>query len=189
MKGISYTNKVSIALSSAMRALSAIQTEQEKNIYCCKNVVIEANSANFVEGRTQSSVVAEGILVPSEQLAGGLVIPSSVVCVNNKFVNVYIRNMTNTVKRIPKHQNIACILNDKIIDPTDLDMNDTTERTNVTDSNAKRTNTNIDMTDTDLDENQQHEVNMLCKEYADIFAVNSRFRYGERCETAHKINK
>jgi transposase InsO family protein len=132
-----------------------------------------------------------GILEPVDLLPGGVVMPVSVVRLQeNQTVYVRLMNLSSHNVRIPKRQRIATLSCAKLLDDRPgikvSQHQVVVEKSKGDEDTVERAAVNVDLSQTDLDEMQKAEVAQLMERCNGVFAADS-IELGNAVGVKHRI--
>lgn len=145
--------------------------EKEIWIYSCRQVILKPNSSQVIAGRMGCQKgYSQGMVEACETLPGGVIIPAIAVEADEKqHVQVCLTNISNRTTTIPRGQKIAYMTDTTIIDPKKTSNGIGGSRASTPHEEVKKVQ--VDLTSTDLDDQQKQEVQNLCSKYSVVLEI------------------
>ena len=173
-------DSLSKPIKDAMESL----VEKEIEISTLSQITIVPGKNVIIKGKLkQNGKFTEGIIKPSENIPGGILMPAIAVTAHEMEVDICMKNIANKSISIPKGQTIAHLVNYVILDSK--------SKANIMNINIQNSTASkdvpVNLDNTELTETQKIHVRELCKKYSDVFA-QSTVELGKAKGIKQKIN-
>ena len=173
-KGVTYR---SAAWTSAIQNLVSDKVFDDVAVYCTSSVEIPANRSIVINARVGAQRgFRTGILEPVDVLPGGVVMPVCAVSVSDKqIVQVRLINLSSHTVQIPKRQRVATMLQAKVLEHTCYGCISVNQATlgNITEEAIIMPKVDVDLSSTDLKDEEKEQVYKLLDRCKYVFAADS----------------